>query len=64
MEPLPEHLSHLIYAEEVEPKQEGESEKAYLHRLEKLGYQVRGHYNGKALLGNFDGRLTPRVKPN
>jgi hypothetical protein len=64
VEPLPEHLSHLIHAEDVEPRQEGESDHAYFRRLERLGYRMYGYRHGELLLVNRDGKLKPRVKPN
>jgi hypothetical protein len=59
---LPEHLSHLIRAEDVEPRREGELDHAYFRRLETQGYRMYGYRHGELLLVNRDGKLKPRVK--
>ena len=64
MNPLPPHLSHLVHAEEIVPRQERESEHAYFNRLSSLGHQVHGYRNGELLLANYDGKHQSKVRPN
>jgi hypothetical protein len=64
MEPLPEHLSDLlVHAEELLPRQDGESEGAYLWRLSNMGYRIYGYRQGELLVGKPK-RFQSRVKPS
>lgn len=63
MEPLPEHLSHLVHAEELLRRQDGESEYAYLWRLESLGYRIFGYCHGELLVAKPEG-FQSKVKPS
>ena len=62
VEPLPEHLSHLVHAEELVPRQSGESEDQYFHRVSSQ-YRTFGYRHGELLVAKPEG-FQSRVKPN
>ena len=62
MNPLPEHLSNLVHAEELLPRQSGESENQYYHRVASQ-CRMFGYRHGELLVAKPQG-FQSQVKPN